>query len=62
LITNKKLIIKRLELPGGQLLAGINWVITVALLELLLLTATKNKIYHILLKPPLDRKNAIIQG
>lgn len=49
-------------LPGGQLLAGIKWVIITALLELLVLRTTQNKIYHILLKLPLDRKSTIIQG
>lgn len=49
-------------LPGGQPLAGIKWVIITALLELLVLRTTQNKIYHILLKLPLDRKSTIIQG
>ena len=43
MITNKTLIIKCFELPGGQPLARIKWVIITALLELLVLTATPPK-------------------
>lgn len=50
------------KFPGGQPLLGIKWVIIIALLEILVLKETKTKIYHILLKLPLNRKSAIVQG